>query len=150
MRYRCILTLVLILVLTACGSKGASAPTASQPTPSPFPTYEFVSPTAAISAVVTGAATSDAGTALVFDPDKVAAGKSRYEALACGDCHGADAKGTSKGKALVPSTLTEDQFIDYLRSGGKLGNDHLYSTNRLSDTGSKNLYLYILSLSASK
>jgi hypothetical protein len=42
--------------------------------------------------------------------------------------------------------VTQDQFIDFLRSGGTLGNAHLYSTNRLSDAGGKNLYLYVLSL----
>lgn len=148
-RYSLILAGLLILIATACGSRSAPTPTTVQATPSPFPTYNFVQPTEPIA--LTEAATAPADTsAQTLDPDKVAAGKGRYEALNCGSCHGADAKGTDKGKALVPNKLTEDQFIDFLRSGGKLGNDHLYSTNRLSDTGGKNLYLYIMSLSAGK
>lgn len=143
-----ILISILILILPACGSKSAPTPAAIEATPTLFPTYNFVQPTE-VPFAVTGAATAQADTsAQTLDPEKVALGKGRYEALDCGSCHGADAKGTDKGKALVPTKLTEDQFIDFLRSGGKLGNDHLYSTNRLSETGGKNLYLYILSLSA--
>ncbi|MCC7446826.1 MAG: cytochrome c [Anaerolineae bacterium] len=150
MQYHFSLTLigVLILIVTACGSKSAPTPTTEEATLTPFPTYNFVQPTA-VPFAVTSAATVQADTSTqALDPEKVALGKGRYEALNCGSCHGVDAKGTDKGKALVPNTLTEDQFIDFLRSGGKLGNDHLYSTNRLSDTGSRNLYLYIVSLSA--
>jgi mono/diheme cytochrome c family protein len=149
-RFSLILIGVMILIVTACGSKGASTPTTEQATPTLFPTYNFEQPTA-VPFAITAAATAPADTsAQALDPEKVAAGKGRYEALNCGSCHGADAKGTDKGKALVPNKLTEDQFIDFLRTGGKLGNNHLYSTNRLSDTGGKNLYLYIMSLSAGK
>ncbi len=152
MRHRFSLTLagMLILMLTACGSRGTPAPTVAQATPTLFPTYNFVQPTEAPVVVTVAAATETASSTQALDPDRIALGKGRYEALSCGSCHGADAKGTDKGKALVPNKLTEDQFIDFLRTGGKLGNDHLYSTNRLSDTGGKNLYLYILSLSAGK
>src|SRR5581483_319770 len=149
MRHPSILALVLMLILTACGSGGSTAvPTVPQATLTPFPTYSFTQPTEAPVVVTVAAATLPASGTQVLDAEKVALGKGRYEALDCGSCHGADAKGTDKGKALVPNKLTEDQFIDFLRTGGKLGNAHLYSTNRLSDAGGKNLYLYILSLSA--
>jgi mono/diheme cytochrome c family protein len=138
---------LLLLVLAACGSKSSGPPSASPPTPSPFPTFEFVQPTP-VGFAATDVAVANVSATQAFDPDLVAAGKNRYDALDCGSCHGADAKGTSKGKALIPTQLTQAQFIDFLRTGGKLGNAHLYSTNRLSDTGSKNLYLYIQSLSA--
>jgi mono/diheme cytochrome c family protein len=107
-----------------------------------------VPPTEAPVVVTVGAETMTAGSTQALDPEKVSLGKGRYEALDCGSCHGGDAKGTDKGKALVPNKLTEDQFIDFLRTGGNVGNTHLYSTNRLSDAGGKNLYVYILSLSA--
>lgn len=136
------------LVLTGCGGARQVAPTAPQATPSPFPTYNFVPPTQALNLGTEAVGTQSASGAQAIDPELVKLGKGRYDALDCGSCHGADAKGTDKGKALVPNKLTQDQFIDFLRSGGKLGNAHLYSTNRLSETGGKNLYLYIVSLSA--
>jgi mono/diheme cytochrome c family protein len=132
------------LVLSACGP---AAPTLTPfPTLTSFPTFVFVPPTEAPQVVTVGMETATAGAAAI-DPDLIAAGKGRYEALQCGSCHGDDAKGTDKGPALVGTKLTQAEFVNVLRTGGKLGNDHLYSTNRLSDAGGKNIYLYVLSLS---
>ena len=134
---------LLILALTACSP---GAPATQAPTLTPFPTFGYVQLTEAPVIVTVGLQTATASSTQALDPDKVALGKGRYEALQCGSCHGDQAQGTDKGSALAGTKLTEDQFIDFLRSGGKLGNDHLYSTNRLSDAGGKNLYLYVLSL----
>ncbi len=147
MQRRSFLAFLLLLTLTACGGGNTAVPTVPQATLTPFPTFSFTQPTEAPVVVTVAAATLTASGKQALDPEKVALGKGRYEALDCGSCHGADAKGTDKGSALVPNKLTEDQFIDFLRTGGKLGNEHLFSTNRLSDAGGKNLYLYILSLS---
>lgn len=135
---------LLILVLTSC--RPGTATEVSGPTVTPFPTFGFVQPTEAPAVVAAGAETATVGSKLMLDPDKVAQGKNRYEVLACGSCHGDKAQGTDKGPVLVGTQLNEDEFINALRTGGKLGNEHLYSTNRLSDSGSKNLYLYIRSL----
>jgi len=150
MRHRSKMALmgILVILLTGCGSGAKPTPTTPQNTPSPFPTYEYVAPTSVIAATAAATAAATTVSTQALDPERVALGKGRYEALDCGSCHGADAKGTSKGKTLVPNKLTEAQFIDFLRSGGKLGNEHLFSTNRLSETGGKNLYLYIASLSS--
>lgn len=134
----------LIGLLAACSSAGAST---AGPTLTPFPTYIYVQPTSAI--VVTAAATAAVGAA-TLDPALVSQGQGRYVALDCGSCHGNAGQGTAKGPALAGTKLTQDQFVDMLRTGGKLGNAHLFSTDRLSDAGSKNLYLYVLSLAASK
>ena|SRR5712691_2484483 len=136
--------LILAVVLAACG---ANAPaTSTLPTVTPFPTYQYVPPTEAPVIVTIGAMTATAGSKVQLDPDMIAAGQGRYEALDCGSCHGADAKGTDKGPALVGTKLSQDDFINMLRSGGKLGNKHLFSTDRLSAQGGVNLYVYILSL----
>ena len=140
-----VLCFALSFVLSACG--GGGPPTARPATLTPFPTYNFVQPTEAPIVLTVAAETPTVSGAQALDPEKVSLGKGRYEALDCGSCHGADAKGTSKGKALIPTKLTEDQFVSFLRSGGTVGNSHLFSTNRLSDSGGKNLYLYIVSLS---
>jgi mono/diheme cytochrome c family protein len=139
---------LLIVTLAACGP-AAATPT-SQATLTAFPTFEFVQPTEAPQVVTVGAATATAGSRPAADPADIEAGKGRYVVLQCGSCHGDDGKGTDKGPALAGTKLSQDEFINMLRSGGKLGNSHLYSTNRLSDSGGKNVYLYVLSLGESK
>jgi mono/diheme cytochrome c family protein len=66
--------------------------------------------------------------------------------LECGKCHGANGEGAADGPALIGLTLDEEDFISFLHSGGKLGSEHQYSTNRLSDSGGRNLSHYLLSL----
>ena len=137
---------LLFLLLTAC--RGAPIP--ALPTATPFPTYIYVAPTEA-PIILTGAAeTPTPSTAQALDPAKVELGKGRYVALTCGSCHGDDGKGTAKGSSLLTMTLSAADFVTLLRTGGKMGIDHQYSANRMSDTGAENLYLYLLSLSQSK
>ena len=137
---------LLFLLLSAC--RGAATPI--PPTATPFPTYVYVPPTEA-PLILTGAAdTPTPGTAQALDPAKVDLGKGRYVALACGSCHGDDARGTAKGSSLLTMTFSEADFVTLLRTGGKMGSDHQYSSNRISDTGAENLYVYLRSLSQSK
>lgn len=147
-------SLLLILFMAACG--GGSASTATPfPTVTPIPLFQYVSPTPvstifAVAATATPATESTAeATAAVqsIDPKVVEAGKGRYVALTCGECHGEVGEGAGdKGPALVPMTMSQDDFITLLRSGGKLGSKHQYATNRLSDRGAQNLYFYLVSL----
>jgi mono/diheme cytochrome c family protein len=132
----------------SCSSAPAPTETGRLSTLTPIPTFQFVQRTAAppiatLAATVIATA-SDASTEL--DPEKVARGKDRYEVLECGSCHGANAEGSDNGSALIESVLNEEDFISFLRSGGTVGSSHQYSTNRLSDGGSRNLYTYIRSL----
>ncbi len=137
---------LLVFLLSAC----RAAVTETAPTPTAFPTFSYVAPTVAAPVLTVGAEEATASSTLTPDPDKIELGKSRYVALDCGSCHGTKGEGTAKGPALAGTKLTQDEFINMLRTGGKLGNDHLYSTNRLSDSGGKNLYLYVVSLGSSK
>jgi mono/diheme cytochrome c family protein len=116
------------------------------PTVTPIPVYEFVAPTEPPQLATVAALTAAANTGDSLDPEMVERGRGRYEALECGICHGVSGEGTDEGPALTGTTLSEDDFISFLRSGGTIGPDHQYSTNRLSDSGGRNLYLYILSL----
>ena len=141
----------LIGLLCLAAACNAAAAPANVPTPSPFPTYHYVQPTAGL--LIATSALTEAATAVstaALDPARVAQGQSRYAALACGSCHGDAGEGTPKGSALAGTKLSQDQFIDVLRTGGKMGNAHLYAVDRLSDPSGKNLYLYILSLSSNK
>lgn len=136
------------VILPACGAGGATR--TPLPTITPIPTYEYIPPTEAPqiqTAVAATAAAVAAQPTLLLDADRVERGRGRYEVLECVSCHGAKGEGVEgKGSAIVPIKLTEGEFITFMRSGGKLGNDHLYSTNRLSPTGGTNLYLYLVSL----
>jgi mono/diheme cytochrome c family protein len=142
-------------MLIASCSPQAAGPTATPTetaTPFVFPTYAFNPPTEAPQIATAAAATAAAraaaaaAAAVALDPVAVERGKGRWEVLECGSCHGANGEGTDDGPALAGVELEEEAFINYLRTGGTLGNDHLYATNRLSEGGIRNLYQYILSL----
>jgi hypothetical protein len=139
-------SLLAVIVLAGCGSSGPGA--TPLPTATTIPTYVFEVPTEAPSVGTAAAATRTAAVSgqTALDPLVVERGKGRYEALECVSCHGAIGEGTDKGSALVNYTKSEAEFIDFMRSGGTLGPDHQFSTNRLSDSGGKNLYQYLVSL----
>lgn len=144
--------LIAIGLTASCSSTPTATESARLSTPTPIPTFQFVQPTAAPQLATLAAATVIAAgsdtSAHELDPEKIARGKDRYEVLECGSCHGANGEGSDDGSALIESSLNEEDFISFLRSGGTIGIGHQYSTNRLSDGGSRNLYAYILSLSA--
>lgn len=147
-----LIQLLLSLALTACGGaeQAAAAPTNAPPTPTPFPTFAFVEPTKPPVFDATAEETSDMAAetdqALELDPKLVGRGRGRYEALACGECHGENGEGMDGDKSLLDFALSEDEFITFVRSGGELGTSHQFSTDRLSNSGSRNLYQYLISL----
>ncbi len=140
------LFVVLSMILAACG--GEDRDSASQPTA--FPTFAFSAPTEAPQ-VATGAARSMTETAVAaesgaLDLAAVERGLGRYEVLECGSCHGAAGEGTDDGMSLLEYEASQDAFVDFMRSGGDLGNDHLYGAERLSNSGIAHLYQYVRSL----
>jgi mono/diheme cytochrome c family protein len=144
-RFTFLILTFLLLTLAACG--GASAP-AETATPGPtntalIPTFSFTEPTAPPS-VATAAATGNSA----LNAEAVERGRGRYEALACASCHGETGEGIEGDKSLIGYAASETDFISFMRSGGALGTVHQYSTNRLSDSGGRNLYQYLLSLQA--
>ena len=139
-------SLLVALILASCGGGGSAT---EIPTQTIIPTYSFQTPTP-FAAIETAVATTAAETTAVaiagLDPEVVARGKARYDALACATCHGANGEGTDKAKTLATSTLSEGDFITFMRSGGKIGPTHQFATNRLSISGGAALYQYLLSL----
>lgn len=138
--------LFAVLALAACGADDSSTATA-EPTRTPFPTFAFVEPTKppAFDQSDEAAAAATEGT-MQLDPKMVERGLGRYEALECAACHGVGGEGTEDGGSLLGFALSEEDFVTFMRSGGRLGPDHQYSTNRLSNSGSRNLYQYLVSL----
>ena len=140
-RFRAILFgLILTFILAACGTPTPDV--TSEPTKTPFPTFEFVAPTNPPAFNATTAA-QDAATP---DAELIDRGRGRYEALECGVCHGANGEGTAEGSSLLEFAMSETDFISFMRSGGTIGSSHQYSTDRLSERGSQSLYLYLISL----
>jgi mono/diheme cytochrome c family protein len=149
------LTIVLSLALASCqtadeqGTEPASAATEEVEliTDATAPaTHVWEQPTSIIKVEETPAETpTPAG-----EEDKlVARGRRSYEKLECGGCHGENGEGLpDKGSALAGTELTEAEFRDILRTGGKgeLGNEHLYGTSAISESGIGALYVFLQSL----
>jgi mono/diheme cytochrome c family protein len=139
-----LLMLLLVLLLAACGGTGAPAAT-SGPRPTVIPTYQYMSPTpmpARPTSAATPAPAEDSGDA---NAEAIGRGQARFEELGCAGCHGANAEG-GDAKALAGTTLSENEFLAFLRSGGGLGGSHQYASNRISNSGVHNLYVYLESL----
>lgn len=139
------------VALSACGLGGEKA---ARPTSTRLPLFEEMVPPTVPAIISTAAATStvgpiDSGT---LNPTAVARGAGNWDRLACATCHGTAGEGGTgeidgtPAPSLQNPALTEDEFIDWMRSGGTLGSKHQYSTDRLSDSGGRNLYQYIRSL----
>ena len=114
---------------------------------SPPATYVWKQPTTIIKTEV---AAETATPTPASDQDKlIARGKGLYEKLECNTCHGENGEGLSdKGAKLAGTSLTEEEFNDVLRTGGKgeLGNEHLYGTSAISESGIQVVYLFLQSL----
>ena len=152
----CLPVLMLALLMSACGGQSAATPTPPPPTRTPFPTFAFVEPTKAGAFEQQEESDADAAEtdepdtqAIELNPTAVQRGLGRYQALGCAGCHGEAGVGSSQVKGLLDFNLSEEDFITFVRTGGELGTRHQFSTDRLSDSGSRNLYQYLVSLAAS-
>ena len=74
-------------------------------------------------------------------------GARAYERNKCGDCHGAQGEGVAgQGKAIAGTSLSEAEFTSILRTGGGLGNTHIFGPQAVSPAGMSILYAYVQSL----
>ena len=74
-------------------------------------------------------------------------GARSYAKNKCADCHGAQGEGVAgKGKAIAGATLSAAEFERVLRTGGGLGNSHIFGPSAISPTGMGALYAYVQSL----
>jgi mono/diheme cytochrome c family protein len=142
--------IILMMFAAACGS-AATSTEPGRSTVTPIPVYQYTAPTEPPQMATVAAITATtSGSTAELDPQRVERGRDRYIALECGACHGENGEGTDEGSVLIGLTLSEEEFVSFMRSGGALGAEHQYSTNRLSDTGGRNLYQYLLSLNSAQ
>jgi mono/diheme cytochrome c family protein len=139
------------LGLAACGqgSSTSGEPTLDRLAATPLPALNFKQPTTMIQADAPAATEASVAT-LTPDAD-LTRGEGVYTNKECGSCHGSKGEGVEgKGKAVAGTPLTEEEFTDILRTGGKglLGNAHLYGPQAISPSGMKTLYAYIKSFPA--
>jgi mono/diheme cytochrome c family protein len=114
----------------------------------PLSDHQWKQPTTVIKVEAT--ATSPA-TAPAADAEMIERGKGLYESRSCAKCHGEKAEGMSgKGAKLAGTSLTEAEFLDILRTGGKgrLGNEHIFGTSVISESGVKAVYAFLRSLAS--
>ena len=109
-------------------------------------THVWEQPTSVIKVRDTPAETA---TPVSADDKLIARGQRSYEKLECAKCHGEKAEGLpDKGASLAGTELTEAEFKDDLRTGakGELGNEHIYGTSAISESGITAVYAFLQSL----
>jgi mono/diheme cytochrome c family protein len=143
--------LIISLMLAACGG-GGSAPAAANEGAGSDQVAVPTMPSARFTAVAEqGAFTDTVGvtqtqSVQVNAPD-LERGARAYERNKCADCHGANGEGVAdKGKAIAGTTLSAAEFEQILRTGGGLGNTHIFGPSAVSPTGMETLYAYVQSL----
>jgi mono/diheme cytochrome c family protein len=106
-----------------------------------------VTTTATVTAPAEVTSTATVADAPAVDPALLERGARAYERNNCASCHGAAGEGVEgQGAAIAGTTLNEAEFTDLLRTGGGLGNSHIFGPSAISPGGMTALYLYVQSL----
>lgn len=147
---------VILMAVAACGG-GGGATGSPAATSAPVPTMPPARFTAVAQQSITQTSTVTM-TAAITDAQPVAdeaptaavdleRGARAYERNGCGDCHGAQGEGIAgQGKAIAGTSLSETEFNSILRTGGGLGNTHIFGPQAVSPAGMSILYAYVQSL----
>ncbi|MEZ4617496.1 MAG: c-type cytochrome [Caldilineaceae bacterium] len=155
-RHIVVILVVLVLCLcfvTACGrtqssggdgsQSGGSAPLAAPTMPSGQ--FKAVGEQSILTETVTLSTTAQTTQTTATTPD-LARGEAAYSKNGCDACHGANGEGVAdKGSALTDMTLTLEEFDALLRTGGGLGNSHIFGRSAVSPSGMEALYEYVQS-----
>lgn len=148
--------ILLATIVAACGGNGASSSSGSSsasdtnaaPVVATMPPARFtaVAQQSVTNTVDISSTASQTQTTAANAPD-LARGALAYEKNKCADCHGAQGEGVAdKGNAIAGTALTLSEFENKLRTGGGLGNSHIFGPSAVSRTGMEILYLYVQSL----
>ncbi len=149
-RFHVIIALFLAFcLLTACGGgqssdEPASGLADSEPAAPAMPAGQFqaVGEQSGLTKTVTLTTTTATTQTAAAAPD-LARGEASYVKNKCGDCHGAAGEGVAdKGGAITEMSLTLAEFDTLLRTGGGLGNTHIFGRSAVSPSGMESLYGY--------
>lgn len=151
------LLLCALLIFTACGKSGSGSSSGGDSSQAiPTPTQIVVSSgfqavgeltviTETKGITETNAVTTESTASANVD---LSVGERAYTKNKCGDCHGAKGEGVAdKGKAVAGTTLSFEDFDKVLRTGGGLGNTHIFGRSAVSPSGMEALYAYVQSFS---
>lgn len=156
-----LLSILMVLLLAACGRNregagdSSQSPSADRLAAPTMPAGQFtavgeqsiLTDTASLTQTVqTTQSVQTTQTTSTAAPD-LARGETAYTKNKCGDCHGAKGEGVAdKGNAITDSTLSLEEFDALLRTGGGLGNSHIFGRSAVSPTGMEALHAYVQSL----
>jgi mono/diheme cytochrome c family protein len=159
-----LLSLLLVLSVAACGRNredsgdSTQSPSADRLAAPTMPAGQFtavgeqsiLTDTASLTETVqttqSAQTTQTTQTTAAASPD-LSRGEAAYTKNKCGDCHGAKGEGVAdKGNAIAGATLSLEEFDAVLRTGGGLGNDHIFGRSAVSPSGMEALYAYVQSL----
>ena len=158
-----LLVVLCLLGFAACGQAGEPVRTEAGETPAAeqeekaeptritdvtvLSTHVWKQPTTIIKVEATPPSVTP--TSASADAQTIERGKGLYEKKGCLECHGALGEGMDgKGARLAGTFLSEEEFEDILRTGGRgrLGNEHLFGTSAITSSGIKAIYAYLQSL----
>ncbi len=152
---------ISLLLVAACGGNTASSTggatdssgeNSDQPVVATMPPAQF---TAVANQSVTktmGVTTTQAVTAPVAvsaSAEDLDRGARSYTKNKCNECHGEKGEGMAgkTTKTIAGTARSAEQFDNFLRTGGGLGNDHIFGPSAISPGGMTVLYAYVKSLS---
>ncbi|MCB9157299.1 MAG: cytochrome c [Caldilineaceae bacterium] len=143
-----VLLFSVLILLAACGGSNSStdAGATSEPTVAPtMPSASFAAVSQSAGVITETLVVSETeSSGSTGDLDR---GAAAYTKNKCGDCHGANGEGvTDKGNAIAGTTLSAEDFETVLRTGGGLGNEHIFGRSAISPGGMTALYEYVQSL----
>lgn len=149
-----IVLIAVVLLVTACGRGAGNTETVAQSAAPPTPTRPFGQFTAVgeqsiltKTNTLTESVQSTETTPIEESSIDLTRGEAAYVKNKCGDCHGAAGEGVAdKGSALAAMELSLTDFDTLLRTGGGLGNSHIFGRSAISPSGMEILYAYVQSL----
>ena len=164
-----LIVIVCTVVFAACGGNNSSASSGSGDNAAasssdnnapaiptmPIPKENFkahaenqITQTISLSSTQTASQTQATTTTASTSADDLARGSRSYTKNKCADCHGdkGEVIAGKTTKAIGGTTLAEDQFDQFLRTGGGLGDTHIFGPGAISPGGMQALYEYVKSL----
>ncbi len=143
LRYSLALCLLCLLgaLLASCTGGTSSEPAQVLPTPT-MPVARFTAVAGEMNEVAAEDTKEQIQATVVAIQGDTEAGQRVY-ANRCAECHGAEQQGTADGGALTTLDMTADEFLIFLRTGGELGNEHLFGPTKISNPGIESLFAYL-------